>query len=340
MKKKQIIETVIFLTYALFAFSWVAGSMMTPVIMKHFDVSGVATATWSTNAITIAKVIGNLLAAWVLTKLKPKKAFAFASVLIVAGALGALATSYPLFVFTRLVMGFGGAFVIVYFNPIVLHYFEPAERPMVNGINSVAFNTGNLLALLLTMPLLASLGAWQNVVLGIAAVSFVLLLVWWAVSDDFALGGAAPGAAAGGAETVYTFAQGFKDPFNWVYPLCYSGVLSCYIGVFSLFPLLPGFVVPGKNLSALMIAAGMAGTVGGIALTKKYPLRIPVMRWCGLLMIACAAAMISTTQPTLAYTAAFALGFFMFLPLTAMFTLPYELPGMTPARIAVVFSMF
>ncbi len=73
MSRKYLIEFVIFMTYALFAMSWVAGSMMTKDIMSFCDVEGMATATWMTSAITIAKIVGNLLAASVLVKLGPKK---------------------------------------------------------------------------------------------------------------------------------------------------------------------------------------------------------------------------------------------------------------------------
>lgn len=335
MKKKAVIEAVIFLTYALFAFSWVAGAMLSKTITADFHLQGVAAATWSTNAITIAKVIGNLIAAWFLVRLGPKKAFALASLLIVAGVLGVWAGSYPLYVLTRLVMGFGGAFVIVYFGPIVMNYFTPEERPLVNGINSIAFNTGNLLALLFTGALMGWLGSWQGVIAVIAAASLVLLFVWLAVSEDFALG-----ARKSGPQEVYTLGDGIRDPFNWVLPFCYSGILFAYIAIFSLFPLIPGFAVPGKNLSALMITAGMVGTVAGIVAAKKYPLRVPLIRYCGLIMTLFLALMILTTNQAVAYGAAFLTGFFMFLPVTAMMTLPQELPGMTPGRVTVVFGMF
>ena len=34
------------------------------------------------------------------------------------------------------------------------------------------------------------------------------------------------------------------------------------------------------------------------------------------------------------------LGFFVFLPIVALVTIPHELPGMTPEKITVVFSLF
>ncbi|VVS95118.1 MFS transporter [Desulfoluna spongiiphila] len=338
MKKKIVIETIIFFTYALFAMSWVAGSTLTLDIMGHFGIDTMADATWLNNAITLSKIVGNLAAAWFLVKLRPKKAFALASVLITCGVIGAFAPSYTVYVASRFVMGFGGALVIVYFAPIVVRYFGPEERPLVNGINAAAFNTGNLLALLFTGALVSWLGTWQNVTLAISAVSGLLLVIWWVLSEDFDLGGQGTDNTAKSAE--YTLKEGFREPVNWWLPITYSGLLFCYISIFALFPLMPDFAAKATHLSAIMIAAGMAGTVAGIISANRYPLRIPVIRFSGLCMTACAATMVLTSNPGIAYATAFLAGFFMFLPMPALTTLPQELPGMTPGRITVVFSMF
>ncbi len=304
--------------------------------MVYYGIESMADATWMTNGITLSKIIGNLVAAWFLVRMKPKKAFAFASVFIVLGSLGAFTSDYSLYVASRFVMGFGGALVIVYFAPIVVKYFSPEERPMVNGINAAAFNTGNLLALLFTAGLLAQFGDWQSVILIISAVSGLLLIAWWFVSDDFELGGQ----SSDGKVIEYTLKDGIKEPVNWWLPIAYSGLLFCYIAVFSLFPLMPDFAAEASQLSSIMIAAGMVGTVAGIMVAKKYPLRVPVIRYAGLMMTLCAAAMITTSSAPVAYISAFLAGFFMFLPMTALVTLPQELPGMTPGRITVVFGMF
>lgn len=335
MNKKHVIEIVIFMTYALFAMSWVAGSMMTKDIMAFYDIEGMAAATWMTNAITIAKIIGNLLAAWLLIKMGPKKAFACASVLIVMGMIGAFASSYPMYVFSRLVMGFGGAFAIVYFNPIVIKYFTAEERPIVNGINAAAFNMGNLLALLFTGSLLSYLHSWQNVIMAISGLSLAVLVIWWLVSDDFEVGGGATNNSH-----TYTLSDGMKESVNWWLPVAYSGLLFCYISIFAIFPLVPSFAAEAKYLSSIMICAGMVGTVAGIMVVKRYPLRVPVIRFCGLAMTVFAAVMIFTANPYVAYVSAFMAGFFMFMPMTALITLPQELPNMTPARITVIFGMF
>jgi len=194
------------------------------------------------------------------------------------------------------------------------------------------------LALLFTGALLSGLGSWRNVIMAIAAASLVVLIAWLAVSEDFPLGGKDAKKAA--QPETYTLGDGVKDLFNYMLPFCYSGILFAYIAIFALFPLIPSFAVPGKNLSALMITAGMFGTVAGIIAAKTYPLRIPLIRYSGLIMTLFIALMILTTNQMVAYGAAFLAGFFMFLPMTAMVTLPQELPGMTPGRVTVVFGMF
>lgn len=335
--RKYYIEYIIFFTYALFAISWVSGSMMTKEIMTSYQIEGVANATWTTNAITLAKILGNLLAAWVLVKMGIKKAFIFASILIVIGGVGVFAHTYSMYVFSRLVMGIGGALVIVYFNPIVVHYFTDKERPLINGINAASFNTGNLVALLLTGSLLSYLETWQNVILAISIVSFIILVIACFVIQDFSLTSTNSNAKA---NDNYSFKMGLKDPVNWYLPFTYSGLLFCYISIFALFPLVPNFSVDPSKLSAILISMGMVGTVLGIIITKKLPKRIPIIRWSGFVMTVAAAIMIFTTNSFIAYSMACIAGLFMFLPMTALITLAQELPNMTTKRITVIFGMF
>ncbi len=333
--KKYLLEILMFSAYALFAASWVSGAILTPDIQSSFGEEGFANATWGSNVITLAKVAGNLAAAMLLVRLGAKRAFTLAMVLIAVGGLGALAGDYNGWLLSRLALGLGGALAIVYFNPVVLHYFSAAERPLINGINAAAFNTGNLLALLSTGALTAWLGNWQSVVALYGVMLVALAVLWWLSAEDFSLSG-------GGNRPAekYGLLEGMREAFNWWLPLAYCGVLFCYIAVFALFPLIDGFAVASNHLSAVMIAAGMVGTAAGIVVTKRYPLRLPVLRYAGLALVIFAALMLVSRNPFIAYAAAALAGFFMFLPMTALVTLPQELPGMTPARITVTFAMF
>lgn len=333
--KKYLLEILMFSAYALFAASWVSGAILTPEIQSSFGEEGFANATWGSNVITLAKIVGNLAAAMLLMRLGVVRAFALAIVLIAAGGLGALAGDYGSWLLSRLALGLGGALAIVYFNPVVMHYFSAPERPLVNGINAAAFNAGNLLALLSTGALVTWLGSWPSLVALYGVMAAALAVLWWLSAEDFSLSG-------GGdkPEEKYGLREGMREGFNWWLPLAFCGVLFCYISVFSLFPLIDGFAVASNHLSAMMIAAGMVGTAAGIIVTRRYPLRLPVLRCAGLGLVVFAVLMLISRNPVVAYAAAALAGFFMFLPMTAVVTLPQELPGMTPARVTVTFAMF
>lgn len=330
--RAYIIEALLFLSYMFFSISWLAGSKVTPQIMEYFNLDALPAAT--TNAITISKIIGNLLAAWFLIKLGPKKAVALAAFLISIVGIGAFASSFPIFILSRFIMGFGGALMVVYFGPIVMHYFEPDKRPLLNGINSVANNIGNIIALVVVNPIINALGSWKNVVLLFAGISFLIFILWLIFGKDFKINKASDTAVD------YGYKDGLKDKFNYIFPLAYSGWLTLYIVMLNLFPLNENVVVSASLLSTLLAVAGVVATPFGIILTKKTKNNLPIIKVCGILVPVIAMIMIKTDSSVVAMLCSFALGFFIFLPMTVFVTIPQQLDMMNPRRLTVVMAMF
>lgn len=50
--------------------------------------------------------------------------------------------------------------------------------------------------------------------------------------------------------------------------------------------------------------------------------------------------MFYTSSGMLSMIAAFAIGMFMFLPITSLMTIPQELPNMTPAKLTTIMGLF
>lgn len=336
--RAYIMETIMFFTYAFFAVSWIAGTTLTPQIMEHFKLTDFASATFISNAITVAKIIGNLLAAWFLVKLQPKKAIAFASLLIVLGSgLSVFVTEYWMFVVTRFITGFGGALYIVYFGPIVIRYFDPKRRSTINGINAAAYNVGSIIAMVVVTPVFTWLVTWQNSILFFTACSLVLFVLWLIFGEDFELN-----QTSNDQKTVkaYTFKDGLKDKFNYVFPFTYAGLLLLYIVILTIFPVSDSAAINPKTLSTVVAIAGVVGTIFGIMVTKRFARRLPVLRWSGLAMTVSAVIMVMTTSGALALAMAALVGFFMFLPMTALVTIPQELPDMTPSKLTLIMGFF
>lgn len=337
--RAHIIELIMFFSYAFFAVNWIAGTTLTPQIMEHFGLTSFSSATFISNAITVAKIIGNLMAATILVKLYPKKAISLASFLIVGGSLlGVFAPSYAIFILARFIMGFGGALFVVYFGPIVLNYYPPHHRAIVNGLNSSAYNVGSILAMVIVAPVITWLVSWQKTMLFFSLCSGILLVLWVIFGEDFEVN--KPVASASTDQKEYTLSQALKEKFNYALPFTYAGLLTLYLVILTIFPISDGAAINPKILSATVAIAGIVGSVVGIIQTKRLTKRLPIIRWSGLLMTLSGLTMVLTHSTTIALVAAAALGFFMFVPMTALVTIPQELPNMTPSRLTLIMGIF
>lgn len=331
IQNKYIVEILVFFSYVLFAMAWVGGTASMGQIMQSMQIDSLASASFISGAVTIAKIVGTFIAAWIAVKFGIKIAFFISSVLIVIGVLTPYSPNYEILLLNRFLMGLGGAFMIVYFNPIVMHWFAPSERPIINGINAVAFNVGTALILWFMPQINALSGDWQSSLILFSIASLIIALAWLLVKFE-------PQQDANGSDSVntvsYSYAQGLKDKFNWVYGLTYSGLLTFYICLFTFYP------KAGISESKWVIGFGIIGTLAGIIYSKKYPKRVPVIRWSGLVILITIIGLSFSTQPWLVTLSAIVLGFFIFFPVTALVSIPHELDNMSTARITVIFSLF
>jgi len=334
---KYLVAVVVFISYTLFAMAWVGGTASMNQIMSAMEIDSLASASFISGAVTLAKIVGTFIAAWLALKVGIKYAFFVSGLLISIGLLTPLAPNYEFLLVSRFLMGLGGAFMIVYFNPIVMAWFEPQERPTINGINAVAFNVGTGIILWQMTQFNSITGSWQNTLLIFSSASIVFSLIWLLVknkkSDPESKNSNEPKQQS---ENIahYTYLDGLKDKFNWIYALSYSGILAFYICLFTFYP------KAGISQSALVIGMGIVGTIAGIIYSKKVTRRLPVIRWSGLIVTVTIAGLSYSTLPGLQTVSAMVLGFFIFFPITALVTIPHELPTMTPQKITVIFSLF
>jgi len=328
---KYLVEAIVFISYVLFAMAWVGGAASMPQIMSSMDIDSLASASFISGMVTIAKIVGTFGAAWIAVKFGIKYAFFIASLFVTIGLLTPFSPNYELLLLSRFLMGLGGAFMIVYFNPIVMHYFPVEERPVINGLNAVAFNVGTGIILWRMDAINQLTGDWKSSLVIFSLASILFTLVWLLVKFE---------PLQNNQETTenetnnYSYVDGIKDKFNWVYGLTYSGLLAFYICLFTFYP------KAGISQSKWVIGFGIIGTLAGIIYSKKFPLRIPVIRWSGAIIVLTIIGVSFSTIPWLQTLSAVVLGFFIFFPITALVSIPHELPKMTGQRITVVFSLF
>ncbi|WP_028774139.1 MFS transporter [Shewanella waksmanii] len=331
---KYVVETLVFFSYVLFAMAWVGGTASMSQIMASMQIDSLASASFISGAVTLAKIVGTFGAAWISIKYGVKYAFFIASLLIVMGLLTPYAPNYELLLLSRFLMGLGGAFMIVYFNPIVMQFFSLEERPVINGINAVAFNVGTAIVLWMMADINQLTGSWQTTLIGFSLASLVLALLWLTVQFQPQTQSANNSADGQNSASSQPYWQGLKDRFNWVYGFTYSGLLTFYICLFTFYP------EAGISQSKWVIGFGIIGTIAGIIYSKRQPLRLPVIRFSGVMITLNIIGLSFIELPWLQTLSAIVLGFFIFFPVTALVSIPHELPNMTGERITVTFSLF
>ena len=335
LSNKYLVAALVFVSYTLFAMAWVGGTASMNQIMAAMKINSLASASFISGAVTLAKILGTFIAAWLALKLGVKKAFFASGLLISVGLLTPFSPNYELLLVSRFLMGLGGALMIVYFNPIVMAWFPPEERPTINGINAVAFNVGTGIILWQMAGFNQLTGSWQNTLVLFSLASMALSFAWLLVEDKEAQPhGSKQAASDQRCREHYSYLDGLKDRFNWLYALTYSGILAFYICLFTFYP------KAGISQSALVIAAGIAGTLAGIVYSQKHQQRLPIIRWSGLVIVFTVFGLSFSDSAWLQNIFAMALGFFIFFPVTALVTIPHELPNMTGQRVTVTFSLF
>lgn len=79
---KYIIEMILFITYMLFAMSWVGATIFMNEIMINTNMHNLTEASFLSTSLTLAKIVGTILAAWSISFFGIRLAFSIASFLI------------------------------------------------------------------------------------------------------------------------------------------------------------------------------------------------------------------------------------------------------------------
>ncbi len=335
IKNKYAIETIAFVSYVLFAMAWAGGTANMTQIMEAMNVESLAKASLLSGTVTLAKIVGTFIAAGIAVKLGVKYAFFAAALMIGVGLVTPYSPNYDILLASRFVFGLGGALMVVYFNPIVLKFFEPKERPILNGINTVAFNVGAAIIYWFVSDINDIFGGWQNTLAAFSIASLVLGVLWLLVDYSEEPVKESGAEDSGSKLGHYGYAKGLSDSFNWRFSVAYAGILGFYLCLMTFSS------AAGVNESTkYVMGAGIMGTVVGMIYSRFFPKRIPIIRWSGFGVVVSAAGLFFFDSVIIKNFCGFSVGFLMFLPLPAMVTMPQELPGMTGQRITVVFSLF
>mgnify|MGYP000870454225 FL=1 len=366
-RRQGIIMFALLITaYVVFATNWVAGSNLSKQITDHYfngeKVSPIISEVVN-YTITIARIIANLLAAFILIRLHPRKAALLALFCLCFSFFAIFTHNYWLYTISRMIMAFGGSMIIVFINSFVAKFIPNDKKIMTSAIITAAYNVGAaLVAILFLLFKEHFVDDWRYTMIGFSIFSIILFVCWLIFSRDFEptitwkhpnyfvykLLIESKEVAHEKEVKKYTYADGFKDKFIYVFSLGFGGFLFLYV-----MPLvsLPRVVAEhAKNaqfkpefMILTVTVGGIIGTIFSLLVTRKLNFRRkPFLIAHGVLMIGFMGLGLYfvSSNVILAYTMFSLSGFFMYSQYPVYLNLPYELPNMNSQRLTIMFGIF
>ena len=357
---------ILITAYVVFSTNWVAGSNLSKQITDHYfngqKVSPIISEVVN-YTITIARIIANLLAAFILIKVHPKKAVILALFCLCFSFFAIFTHNYWLYTISRMIMAFGGSMIIVFINSFVAKFIPSDKKIITSAIITAAYNVGaSLVAILFLIFKEQFIADWRYTMIGFSIFSILLFICWLIFSHDFepTITWKHPNyfvykLLIESKEILheeemkkYTYADGFKDKFIYVFSLGFGGFLFLYV-----MPLvsLPRVVAEHAHNSQFkpefmiltVTLGGILGTAFSLLVTRNLNFRRkPFLIAHGIFMIGFMALglMFVSTNSVLSYAMFSLSGFFMYSQYPVYLNLSYELPKINSQRLTIMFGIF
>lgn len=308
VKKSQgiMMFIILLLSYIVFASNWVAGSNLSEKIVYHYfngeQVSPMVSEVIN-YTITIARIFANLVAAYILLKLNPRKASIVALVLLCFSFVAVFATNYWLYTIARMIMALGGSMIMVYMNTVVARFIANDEKIIASALVTASYNIGaGLVAIIFFLYKDVVISDWQHTMYVFSLFSILLLVLWTMLAKDF----------SPNDENTHQLVAQVNNGFNAEFM-----ILAITMG-------------------------GIVGTLFSILIGKVPFERKPFLLVHGIMMIIAMALglYMAYINPGLAYFLFAIGGFVMFSQYSVYLNFPHELPNMNPRKLTIMFGVF
>jgi len=319
-----------------------------PLIMQELSISR-GTVSWFISAPQILTVAFAVPAGILASRIGLKKTFAIGSFLEAAGIIAPLCLNYPMLLVSRVLFGIGLAITSPIAAGIIAQWFSRKETPLANGFNTALASVGQSISRFVTIPIAAAL-SWRGTLASYSALILITAALWTIMGREKpALPPDNPGTPVARSEPVESpgnmstwqvlrrretlfLAFSLMGAFGLFFALS-SWLPTYYYEVFKM-PL-----TQASSVSAIFMLGGLpAGIVGGI-LPSRFGFRKPILVVSGIMVGVMGIACFIINNPFIIFPAVALYGFFAIVYMPSVFTIPMELPGMTPRTGSLMLSL-
>ena len=319
--------------------SYLAVSPILPLITDEYGVSH-ATSGLLVGVVMIMSAIFGIPGGFIVGRLGLRRTYTIALFMVGLLTLSALSPGFWGLLVLRVLYGLGFAAFIPANGPLLMQWFRPRELPVINGMNMAGVSLGIMLSLSTAAPLSDRLG-WEMVLGIFGAIGLFAAFAWLLL-----------GRVRGGAETLAVAPVALKEVWevlrNRTVFLLGIADAACFSLYVALTGWLPTFYNETRGMSlteaGLIISVlpfvGIFGVLLGGVLPAKIESRRLFFIVPGALVGLGGLGSFLLGDLSLIYLSVILLGLGAWLYQPMLMTLPMELPGMTPQRVAIAWGWF
>ena len=309
-----------------------------PLIIDEFGVSRVTASLLIALALLIHSFFG-LPGGIIAARFGLKRMYFLSWLMIGLPVLSAVAPGFGTLLMLRLVYGIGFGAIIPATGPLLMQWFRPREITIMNGLDMAALSLGVALSVSVAVPLANAVG-WQNTLSLFGGIALLGAVAWGI------LGRVESGAQATGAGI--SLKEIWSVLRNRTILLLVAADALVFMQYTALTSWLPTFYneVRGMSLTQSGFVTGLLPFVGVFAvlaggfLPLRFASRKPFFIVPGLLLGLGGLGSFLIDSSFGIYVSVVLLGIGSWSYAPTLLSLPMEIPGMTPQKVAVVWGTF
>ena len=313
-------------------------SPLLPLAIDEYGINRATAGLLVSLPMLVAAALG-LPSGMLIARIGIRRAFILGWAAVGLVSLSGLAPNFMALLLLRFGIGLGFAFILTATGPLLMQWFRPREVPVMNALNTAALSLGIALSLTTAVPL-SQLIAWQWVLTVFALPGVIGLAAWLVLgrtSDNIGMLEARSGIS------LREVAEVLRNRTVVLLLAADAGILVQYG---ALTGWLPTFYHEerGISLSQAGFITGLLPLVGVIAVLVggAVALRVasPKTIFAASGLMAGLGGLGAFLLPGLGgiYPAIIILGIGSWLYVPTLLTLPMQMAGMTPERVAVIWG--
>ena len=331
---RWVIEASLLPLQVAIGLNFLAPAPLFPLIMEDFGLER-GTVSLLVASVTVMMAIVTLPAGVAAARVGLKRSLALGGLLMSAGLLAPLAPNFAAVVLLRILFGIGAGITLPVTSAIVMQWFGAKELPLLNGVNVAGQSVGVATSMFIGVPLANALG-WQFPLFLYGAATFGGLVTWMIVGREPEIEGPPPSAPSLG-----TLLAVLKLRTTLLLQLAVTGAFAAYVAFSSWLPTyyneeLDMSLTQAGAIAGLLPLVGIVATFAGAALPARLGLRRPFLIVPGMFYGVAAFGAFFFDNLAIIYPSIILLGICGWIYLPSLFTIPMEMPGMTPEKVAVV----